>query len=304
MIRLPHGTAFALCAWAASSPARAGELVTMQVQSTSPVVYETPAPVTTEVNAFALEFGLPIQIAAGTYLLPGASYRLEAPRFVEPPADALPVPRLHEVDVSLALLQSVGERWTLMGQLAGGLAGDLIAVDRDVVRLSGFVLAKREMSETVRFGLGAAATWAFGQLLPLPLVALDWHPSDRFALVALLPATTTATWRPADRLRLGGFAEIVGNEYAIRLPQIAGGPDCTGPTRNPAECVDHLAYTDGNGGAFVGARLAGELWLDLRGGVSVYRRFEMLNADDEPVSFGEQRLPPAPFVKARLTYEY
>ena len=237
-------------------------------------------------------------------MLPGASYRLEVPRFVDPPVDALPVPRPHEVEVSLAVLQTVGERWTLMGQLAGGLAGDLIAVDRDVVRLSGFALAKRQTSETVQVGVGAAATWAFGQLLPVPLLSLDWTPSDRFAVQALLPAHALVTWRPLDRARVGGFAELVGNEYAIRLPEIVDGPDCVAPRAERAECVDHLAYTDGNGGVFVGARLAGELWLDVRGGMSVFRRFQMLNANDEPVSFGEQRLPPAPFIKARLTYEY
>ncbi|MEN0067610.1 MAG: DUF6268 family outer membrane beta-barrel protein [Myxococcota bacterium] len=304
MIRLPFGMAFALFTWAASSPAQAGELVALQFQSTAPVIYDTPTPITTEVNSFAMEFGLPIQIAERTYLLPGGSYRLEAPRFVDPPVDALPVPRLHEVEVSLGLLQEVGEHWTLIGQLAGGLAGDLLAVDRDVVRLSGFILAKREISGALRLGFGGAATWAFGQFLPLPLLSLDWEPSDRFTIEALIPAKTVATWRPIDRARLGLFAEIVGNEYAIRLPEIVNGPDCVGPAANPAECVDHLAYTDGNGGGFVGARVAGELWFDVRGGISVYRRFEMLNAQDEAVSFGEQRLPPAPFIKARLTYEY
>ncbi|MEO0601194.1 MAG: DUF6268 family outer membrane beta-barrel protein [Myxococcota bacterium] len=304
MMRLPCGAVFTVCGWVTSSVAWGGELVAVQLQSTNPVVYDTPEPITTEVNALAVEVGIPIAVADGTYLLPGASYRLEAPRFVDPPATALPVPRLHEIDLSLAVLQEVGPHWTLIGQVAGGLAGDLIVIDRDVVRLSGFLLAKRELSETVDLGFGATATWAFGQFLPLPLFALDWTPSDRFTLEALLPARTVATWRAADRVRLGGFAEIVGNEYAIRLPEIVDGPDCTGPTADPAECVDHLAYTDGNGGAFVGARIAGELWLDIRGGVSVYRRFEMRNVDDEPVSFGEQRLPPAPFIKARLTYEY
>jgi len=304
MNRVRIGTTLVLAMGMAAPAAQAGEVVSLQIQSTSPVVYETPEPITTEVNALAVELGLPVQVAPGAYLLPGASYRLEVPRFVDPPPEALPVPRLHEVEVSLALLQEVGDHWIVIGQVAGGLAGDLLAIDRDVVRLSGFVLAKREVSDTLRLGFGGAATWAFGQLLPLPLLSVDWEPSEQFAIEALLPAHVLATWRPIDRVRAGVFGEIVGNEYAIRLPEIAQGPDCVGPTSDPAECVDHLAYTDGNGGAFAGARLTGELWLEVRGGVSFYRRFDPRSAQNESVSFGEQRLPQAPFIKARLTYEY
>jgi len=65
-----------------------------------------------------------------------------------------------------------------------------------------------------------------------------------------------------------------------------------------------LAYTGGNGGWLRGFRVAGDVWLEVRGGMSFFRRFELLNEDSEPVSFGEQRLPPAPFGKVRITYEY
>ena len=265
--------------------------------------YETPVPVTTEVNSAHVEVGVPLKVGDGHYLIPGASYRLEAPRFVDPPEGAPPVARLHETLVSLSGLIRVSERWSLLAKLGGGLEGDLHAVDRDVVRLSGFVLASRHLSDRAQVGLGGTWTWAFGQPLALPILRLNWEVSPTFAIELLLPAHAHVVWRPHDRLRVGGFAELEGNEYAIRLPEILEGAACRGDGAR-SDCIDHLAYTDGNGGARVGARLVEALWLEARVGVSFFRRFELLNADDEPVSFGEQRLPSAPFVKVRLSYEY
>ena len=128
---------------------------------------------------------------------------------------------------------------------------------------------------------------------------------DEVEAAELLPqgaAEQDATWRSHDRFRTGAYGELEGNEYAIRLPEIVDSAACTGAST--AECFDHLAYTNGLVGGFVGVRIAGELWADVRGGVGVFRRFELLNDANEPVSFGEQRLPASPFVNVRLTYEY
>lgn len=118
--------------------AAAGELLVLEGQSTAPAEYEIPTPVDTEANAVSFELGVPVVLGDNTVLLPGAGYRLEAPRFVDPPPTAPPVPRVHEVELSLGGLQKLGQ-WSVLGKVGAALAGDLEAIDRDVLRLLGFV---------------------------------------------------------------------------------------------------------------------------------------------------------------------
>lgn len=289
----------------ASPAVQAGELFSVEGQAISPAIYETPEPVTTQVNAGALLAALPVAVGEQTYLIPGASYRLEAPRFIDPPEYLPPTPLLHEAELSLGLHRSWGEGWGFTATLGGGLAGDLYALDRGVVRFSGLALAAKELSEAWTLGGGVALTWAFGQLLPVPLLRLRWAPSETLEFDAVLPAHANFTWTPKDRLRLGLRGEIVGNEYAIRDPDAVALYSCeVNGVVQWDPCLDHLAYTDGNVGAFVGTRLVGDLWLDLHAGASLYRRFELLNAGDEPVLGGDQTLAPASFAKLRLAWVY
>ena len=284
--------------------AHAGELLSLQVKSTAPVEYQAPEPVTAEVNSAAAELVVPLPVREGLYVIPGVHYRLEAPRFIDPTEDTIPVPRLHEIATSLAAMKTLGPQWSVLGRVSAGLAGDLHALDANVVRIEGLVLGQRAVSDNLDLGLGAAATYAFGQLMPIPVVKLRWAPSEVFEITGLLPASLDVTWTPREALRLGVFGELVGNEYAVRLDEIHLAAPCAGEDADPSQCLDHIAYTDGNTGAFVGVNLRGGLWLTGRVGASIYRRFELLNADDEPVTGGEQRLSPAPSGELLLSWEY
>lgn len=285
------------------SQADAGEVFRLEGKMISPVTYDSEPPVRAQVNAGSFEFGVPVKAAAKTWLVPGASYRLEAPRFVDPPVSVPRIPILHEVEISIGLLQKFGERerWSLLVKANIGLAGDLAMVDVGALRAGGVVLGAYAFSDTFELGLGAGVTWAFGQVMPIPVVKLKWEPLENLKLEALLPAYLLFEGRPIDRLRAGIYAELVGNEYAIRDPDAQTFATCAGDDEG---CLDHVAYTDGNAGGFVGVRLAGELWLEVHGGASFYRRFEMLDVEDEPVVNGDQRLRPAGFGKVRLTWLY
>lgn len=277
--------------------ASAGELFRIEGRMISPVIYEVTPPLKAQVNAGLAEVVIPVQAGEKTWVVPGASYRLEAPRFLDPEGDAPPIPFLHEIDVSLAVSQRFGDRWSLLVKAEAGLAGDLAAVDRGTVRVAGVALGAYRFSEAFELGAGLGVTWAFGQVLPIPVVKLRWEPDETLSLEGLLPSHLTFAWQPVDRFRTGLFGEILGNEYAIRTLEAQEFAECTGEERG---CLDHVAYTDGNVGGFVGARVVGGLWLEAHGGASVYRRFEMLDVNDEPVVNGDQRLPPAGFGKLRL----
>ena len=119
----PFGVA--LLALLAASPASAGELFFVEGRTISPATYQTPDPAEVQVNAGAVEAAIPLAVGAQSYLIPGASYRLEAPRFIDPPDYLPPSPLLHELELSLAFHRSWGEGWSLTTKQGGGLAGDL-----------------------------------------------------------------------------------------------------------------------------------------------------------------------------------
>lgn len=291
---MPHLPAALSIALLAASPARAGELFSIEAQGISPVLYEAPEPITTQVNALAVEAAVPLAAGEGRYVIPGVSYRLDAPRFVDPPEGALPQPFLHEAELTLAVNQRIGEAWSLTGRVGGGLAGDLHAVDRDVLRVTGLLLGVRTFSEIFQGGAGLAATYAFGELLPVPLLRLRWDLSETVELDALLPAHAHVVWTPRDRLRLGALAELAGNEYAVRR----------GEALDVFPELDHIAYTDGSVGGTAGARLHSDLWLEGQLGYSFFRRFQLLDAEEAPIQDGDQRLDAAAFARLRLVWRY
>ncbi len=291
---MPRTITALLLAALAGPTALAGELFSIEGQTISPVSYAAPEPTTTQVNALAAQAAVPLPAGEGRYLVPGLSYRLEAPRFIDPPEGALPSPLLHEAELTLAALQPLSERWSLSGRIGVGLAGDLEAIDGGVVRVTGLALGVHTFSETLQAGLGLAGTYAFGQLLPVPLLRLRWQPREDLELDALLPSHADLIWTPWDRVRLGLLAELVGNEYAVRLEDaLAIYPE-----------LDHIAYTDGSVGAMAGARLGGDLWLEAQAGDSFFRRFSLLDADNEPIQDGDQRLDSAGFARLRLVWIY
>lgn len=287
----------------AAREAQAGELVAVQAQTTAPAEYDAPSPQTVSANALELAASLPIEAGQRTYVLPGLGYRLEAPRFVDPPANGLPIPVFHDVEAHVSVVHAFDERWSLFVRGAVGLAGDLHAVDAGVVRFGASALAQRRFSERFAIGLGVAADYSFGELLPLPLVKLDWKTSRRTSLEGVLPLNLRFVWRPVDEARTGLIADLDGNEYAVRNASVRRNPPCSEPGGR-SQCWDHLAATDLRVGALIGIRLHRELWAELRGGASVYRRFELLNPDDGPVTGGDQRLPVAPFALAQVSYEF
>lgn len=284
--------------------AAAGELASLQLQSTAPVTYQAPESVDIEANSMAAALAVPLAVREGLYVLPGLSYRFEAPRYIDPPDDILPVPRLHEIEVSSTVLRKADSGWSVAGRLTGGLAGDLFAVDSGVVRVSGFALAAKQVSAALELGLGGALTYEFGRLMPVPLLKLRWLPSEVFSVDALLPSHLDVTWHPQERLRLGVFGEIVGNAYAVRLPEIRQSSPCVGEDADPSLCTDHIAYTDGNVSVFSGFQVSDGVWLEARVGMSLYRRFSFRSIENTPVLGGDQALDPAPLGMVRVSWEY
>ena len=118
-----------------------------------------------------------------------------------------------------------------------------------------------------------------------------------------MPAFAHVDFRVGDRFEIGPRVDIAGNEYAVRDERIRDLPVCdSGRQSADSDCLDHVAYSVGTAGLQAGVRIAHTLWATVYGGATIYRTFELRNAQDNPVQGGLQDLPMSGFFRASLIW--
>ena len=308
--------AAALCACFVTSPARAQfpNLVDLSSQYLPSVPVEEPRPVRAQLTTYDVSLNVPLQLGERTYLIPGLGYHVDAVSFENVPAGFTELRALHSLEASLLLVHMLSPDWSLSFRLGPGVAGDFTGFDSGMMRLSAVALATHTFSERLVFGGGALATYAFGTLLPLPALYLDWYATRHLRIETFVPAFLNVTYTLWDRVEIGGRAEVAGNAYAIRDPGIASTWPCAGQPEDdpataedetqalPAQCFDHMAYSVGSAGALLGVRLFSSVWLNAFVGHTFYRRFEQMNDSDDRIAGGVQDLPNTWLVRAGLTW--
>ena len=193
------------------------------------------------------------------------------------------------------------------------MAGDFAALDLSALHVGALGMVTWSGKEGPTLGGGVVASYAFGQLLPLPLLYVDWSPLDSFRLEGSLPYFASAIVSIADRVELGLLADVGGNEYSIREPRIserypcvAGVDDPSTPgdesRADPASCTDHLAYSVVAAGAVARVRLFSSVWLGTFFGHTLYRRYELKNADGGTVPGGKADVPNEVAFRLALTF--
>ncbi|KYF62582.1 DUF6268 family outer membrane beta-barrel protein [Sorangium cellulosum] len=290
------------------------DLVDLSAQYMPGVALEDPRPTRAQVTSYEVSANVPIPLGERTYLIPGATYHVEAVSY----AEALPgfdqLRAFHSVDVPLLFVQLLPRDWSLSLRVAPGLAGDFEGFDGGLARVSGLALATHTLSEKLVLGGGALASFSFGSFLPLPAAYVDWTPNPYFRLEAFLPGFATAKLTFSDRLEIGLRADVAGNAYAVRDARVAGAWPCAArPADDPAtepdervarpeQCVDHIAYSVATAGVTLGVRAFSSVWLTAQAGHSLFRRFEPMNDDDEGIPGGGQSIPNTFFFRAGATW--
>lgn len=264
-------------------------------------------PAEAQLASYDAVINVPIPLSDAVFLIPGVSYHAESVSFAHAPPELVQLRAFHALDVSLLSVQLLPNQWALSWRFSAGLAGDFRGIDRDLVRMNAMALATHGFSDRFVLGGGALASYAFGSLLPLPALYVAYAPLDNFRVEAFLPAFIDLRWTFFDRLELGYEARVRGNSYAIRDDRIAGEWPCASddaPGRAAARelCFDHVAYSTVTLGPVAAIRLWSTVWLNLGAGHTVFRRFEQLNPDDEPIPGGVGDLPNTFYVRSGLTW--
>ncbi|WP_437677642.1 DUF6268 family outer membrane beta-barrel protein [Sorangium sp. So ce131] len=290
------------------------DLVDLSAQYMPGAALEDPRPTRAQVTSYEVSVNAPLPLGDKTFLIPGATYHVEAVSY----AGALPgfdeLRAFHSVDVPVLFVQLLPRDWSLSLRVAPGLAGDFERVDGGLVRVSAVALATHVLSEQLVVGGGALASYSFGSFLPLPAAYVDWTPTPHFRLEAFLPGFAAAKLTFSDRVEIGLRADVAGNAYAVRDARVTGAWPCAAqPADDPAteqdersalpeRCVDHIAYSVATAGVTLGVRTFGSVWLTAHAGHSLLRRFEPMNVDDDGIPGGGQNIPNVFFFRAGVTW--
>jgi D-alanyl-D-alanine carboxypeptidase len=173
-----------------------------------------------------------------------------------------PLASVQALGATAFLRQSLSDAWGLILVAAPGYADDLKGpASLDAVTLTFVGAGTYRFSDRLEVGLGAALQNIFGELLPMPVAAVDWTITDRLWLKSILPINAELTWLPIDAVGLRASLLVSGSNYH--------GAESVYPVRNPQ--VNYSAAM-----ADLGVRwfILPSLHLTVHGGHTLMRRFE------------------------------
>ena len=251
-----------------------------------------------ELPMFDAAVNVPIRLSENAVLMPGIRYGLLIPSD-SGTAFNFEDPEFHVVTAQLLFSYRFNSEWSMVLQVAPALAGDFANIEGDHFRMGGTGLVSYRFSPRFELGLGAAATYRFGELQPLPVLRIDWQISDSVRLGAVLPALLNLTWQPHDRFELGIAGSVNGQSYAVTSDNVQQRWPCRAQADdNPAtpfderapdndRCFDRLAFSRGEIGPVASVRLFSSVWFSVRASYLFLRRYEFLNANNETSDIGD-----------------
>jgi hypothetical protein len=167
---------------------------------------------------------LPVPVSRSTLLLPALRYQVldigaEGARL---PAERDPVEALHSLQLSLGTLVQLGEHWRLLGQLGGGVAGDLaVRLSADDWVLSASLLALWTAGSGFTLGAGVGYDRRTGDVAPLPLIGVYWELSPHILVRGVLPQSVSLRYRPEQHITLALDGGLDGERYHLSRARVA-----------------------------------------------------------------------------------
>jgi hypothetical protein len=267
-----------------------------------------------QVSSYDAAFNVPLVLGKRTFLIPGGQYHAESVSFSQTPEGFKPLRALHSIDVPVLLAHQLSDEWSLAFRVWPGIAGDFHGFDSSMLRVGALAMGSWTPSEKLTLGGGALASYGFGELLPLPVVYVDWKPEPWFRAEASLPFFASALFRIGDRFEVGALGDVNGNEYAIQDSAIRDSYPCAASeTDDPAtpvdetqkdssNCTDHLAYSSVTAGGVARVRVVSTVWVTTFLARTLFRRSEFKNPDGETIAGGRADLPNEIVFRAGLVF--
>ena len=181
--------------------------------------------------------------------------------------------------------------WRLLINLRPTLASDFehsLSADDFVLQGIGFALKK--VNEHFSIGGGIAYTMRFGKPFAVPVLPLNYK-KGKHNISALLPIKLTYKYSldNKEKLSVGFKHKVNGAQFNITAPniEIYDVPE-----------IDKISYTRANIGATINYNITKFVQLELYGGASVRRQYNLLDKSNKTHEFNFKE---APFVQFGIT---
>lgn len=227
---------------------------------------QAPDDASAQVQVLSVSAGLPLMYPrARLMVMPVLSYMRLAPD--RGGADAEQgIESLHATMITLVGHYAINDDWSVIGLLGGGFASDFKGVWLDDYVLSGSLIGSYRFSEDFSLGAGVGYDRRTGEVRPLPLVQLDWHFTPNLRLSGVVPARVYLGWRAHERFTVGLRGGLEGERFHVDADPFG------------VEDVE-VAWSVVKLAPSVVLHLGGVIHLDLHGGLSTQRRFEVFVDD-------------------------
>lgn len=238
----------------------------------------------TAFQSFKATLQVPIKLSNRTVFLPGFRYSV---------LDVIPreagdtngqVDALHAMMLRAGIYHQFNDTWAIYAAVSGGLASDFAGdlSSQDLV-FAGQLIGMWTIVPEFTLGLGIGYDRRTGTVSPLPLIALDWQPSEVFMIRGVVPESLAARYRAAKWLTLSVEGALEGERY--HLSERLG--------EDEAEVASSMIK------AGLGATVHWNAWCHTRlyGGAAMARRFEVYVEDE---SQGDLKVEAGPFAGLEL----
>lgn len=227
-----------------------------------------PSPIEVATRTSRTSLRVPVPVRRGA-LLVGANYTFLRAVFDAPRVSAERA-SFHEVGLVIGGLAQLTDRWSLALAVAPSYASDFERRSSDAINVAAFGRASVVLRpEELELGFGVAASYRLGRLAPLPILELRWVPRPEATLHVQLPQGVRFSWIVGERWLFAAGLRLDGSRYFIGE---------TAPARPTTASFQRGVVS---AGLSLGARLSGPLWVELSGGTTLYRNFELLESSAE-----------------------
>lgn len=199
--------------------------------------------------------------------------------------------QLQAIYYQLMFAHQLNNSWRLLINLRPTLASDFehsLSADDFVLQGIGFALKK--VNEHFSIGGGIAYTMRFGKPFAVPVLPLNYK-KGKHNISALLPIKLTYKYSLDNKEKLSvGLKHIVnGAQFNIATPKIE---------KYHIPEIDKISYTRANIGATINYNITKFVQLELYGGASVRRQYNLLDKSNKTHEFNFKE---APFVQFGIT---
>lgn len=189
---------------------------------------------------------------------------------------------LYGLSYRLTVRSRIGDSWAVTLLAQPGIASNFENVSGDHLRFQGGVVFTKIINLQTQLGFGAMVQNQFGQILPLPVLNINWRGTTA-RVDAQLPKQAAVLLTPGELVEIGVAAHVEGNKYRLGLE--------SAPIDDPV-----IKYSNITAGPALNIRLTPRALLRVTGGVSLARRFEVTDQND--VELRKIDLKPGGFVRA------